>query len=217
MQKLLIATLLLSLASCSEEPPPPKPKVLVDPTLPEWSQTAPAEYKAKFSTTKGDFVIHVTREWSPRGADRFYCLVKNGYYNEVRFFRVVAGFMAQFGISGYPDVNAAWRNATIQDDPVTQKNVRGTITYAKRGPNTRTTQVFINYDDRNTRLDGDGFSPFGRIVEGMDVVDKLFSGYGDGPPRGAGPNQARLQAEGNEYLKADFKDLDYVKTATIIP
>jgi len=253
MQKLLIATLFLSLAGCSEDAPPPKPKkapdsapakkaetkplppppppppapeppksqapppkVLVDPTLPEWSQTAPAEFKAKFSTTKGDIVIQVTREWAPRGADRFYCLVKNGYYNDVRFFRVIAGFMAQFGINGHPDVNAAWKNATIQDDPVTQKNVRGTITYAMRGKNTRTTQIFINYDDRNTRLDGDGFAPFGKVVEGMEVVDKLFAGYGEGPPRGNGPNQMRLQAEGNEYLKAEFKDLDYVKSATIV-
>jgi peptidyl-prolyl cis-trans isomerase A (cyclophilin A) len=198
------------------KPPAPAPKVLLDPTLPEWSQTAPAEFKARFSTTKGDFVIQVTREWAPRGADRFYCLVKNGYYNDVRFFRVITGFMCQFGVNGHPDVNAAWKNNTIQDDPVTQKNTRGTITFAMRGKNTRTTQVFINFDDKNTRLDGDGFAPFGKVVEGMEVVDKLFSGYGEGAPRGRGPDQMRLQAQGNEYLNAEFKDLDYVKSATIV-
>jgi peptidyl-prolyl cis-trans isomerase A (cyclophilin A) len=196
-------------------PPAAVSKVLLDPSLPEWSQTAPAEFKVKFSTSKGDFTVQVKREWAPKGADRFYCLVKNGFYDDVRFFRVVEGFMAQFGIHGSPEVNAAWKNATIPDDPVVESNKRGMISYAMRGANTRTTQIFINYDDRNTRLDGMNFAPFGRVTDGMEVVDKLYNGYGEGAPRGRGPNQVRIQSEGNAYLNASFKDLDYVKTARI--
>jgi peptidyl-prolyl cis-trans isomerase A (cyclophilin A) len=204
-------------------PPPPAekkpaapaaetPKVLLDPTLPEWSQTAPAEFKVKWTTSKGDFTMLVMREWSPRGADRFYCLVKNGYYDNVKFFRVVSGFMAQFGIHGDPNVNKVWRERSIEDDPVVQSNTRGMVTFAKKNsPNTRTTQIFINYDDRNSRLDGMKFSPFGKVIEGMDVVDKLYNGYGE-----RGPDQMRFQAEGNAYPDADFKELDYVKTARIV-
>jgi peptidyl-prolyl cis-trans isomerase A (cyclophilin A) len=196
-------------------PATPVNKVLLDPSLPDWVGQAPTEFKVKFSTTKGDFTMQVVREWSPRGADRFYKLVKNGYYDNVAFFRVVGGFMAQFGIHGAPEVNAAWKNATIQDDPVTQSNKRGMVSYAMRGPNSRTVQLFINYADKNDRLDGMGFSPFAKIVEGMDVVDALHSGYGEGAPQGRGPNQMRIQSEGNSYLKSDFPQLDYIKTAKI--
>jgi peptidyl-prolyl cis-trans isomerase A (cyclophilin A) len=202
-----------------EKPKPAAPavaKVLLDPSLPEWNQTAPAEFKAKFSTSKGDFTVLVKREWAPKGADRFYCLVKNGFYDDVRFFRVIEGFMAQFGIHGTPEVNTAWKNATIPDDAVVESNKRGTISFAMRGPNTRTTQIFISYDDKNTRLDAMNFAPFAKVVEGMEVVDNLHHGFGEGPPRGAGPNQGRLQAEGNAYLTSDFKELDYVKTARIV-
>ena len=199
------------------EPAAPVNKALLDPSLPQFVEKAPDEFKVKFTTSKGDFVMQVTREWSPRGADRIYNLVKNGYYDECVFFRVVSGFMAQFGINGAPAVNAAWKNATIQDDPVTQSNKRGMVSFAMRGPNTRTTQIFINYADKNDRLDGMGFSPFGKIVEGMDIVDSLYNGYGEGAPSGKGPNQGRIQAEGNEYLKADFKELDYIKSAKIVP
>jgi len=192
-------------------------KVLLDPSLPEWVGEAPKEFKAKFTTSKGDFTILVTREWSPRGADRFYGLVKNGFYDGVVFFRVVSGFMAQFGIHPFPEVSAVWRNAKIQDDPVVQSNKRGMVCYAKGGANSRTTQVFINFADKNERLDAMGFSPFGKVVEGMDIVDSLYSGFGDAPPSGKGPNQGRIQAEGNEYLKAEFKELDYIKTAKIVP
>lgn len=195
----------------------PVNKLLLDPSLPEWVVKAPDVFKVKFSTSKGDFVMQVTREWSPRGADRIYGLVKNGYYNDVVFFRVVSGFMAQFGINGVPEVNAAWKNATIQDDPVTQSNKRGMVSFAMRGPNSRTTQIFVNFADKNDRLDGMGFSPFGKIIEGMDVVDSLYNGYGEGAPSGRGPNQMRVQSEGNAYLKADFKELDYVKKAEILP
>jgi peptidyl-prolyl cis-trans isomerase A (cyclophilin A) len=177
---------------------------------------APASYKARFDTTKGAFVIQVTRAWAPRGADRFYNLVKNGFYDNVRFFRVISGFMVQFGINGDPQVSARWREANIPDDPVTQSNTRGMITFATAGPNTRTTQVFINFAD-NRQLDGMGFAPFGKVVSGMNVVDAINAEYGEGAPRGRGPDQGRLQAEGNAYLAKSFPRMDYVKKATIIP
>jgi peptidyl-prolyl cis-trans isomerase A (cyclophilin A) len=174
-------------------------------------------YQAKFVTSKGDFVVEVHRDWAPVGADRFYNLVKNGYYNDTRFFRVVKGFMAQIGIHGNPDMNAAWRDARIADDPVVKSNVRGYVSFATAGPNTRTTQFFINYSDGNSRLDGMGFAPFGQVMSGMDVVDALYGEYGEGAPQGRGPHQGRIQAEGNAYLMRDFPQLDYVKEATILP
>jgi len=177
-------------------------------------ETAPANFKARFETSKGAFVVDVTRDWAPNGADRFYNLVKNGFYDGVRFFRVLDGFMAQFGINGDPKISAAWRDARIQDDPVRQSNRRGFITYAMAGPNTRTSQLFINYGD-NSSLDRQNFSPFGQVSTGMDVVDKLFNGYGEGAPRGQGPDQGRVQSEGNAYLAKDFPRLDFVKKATI--
>ena len=177
---------------------------------------APADYKVKFDTSKGAFVIDVKRDWAPRGADRFYNLVRGGFYDNARFFRVITGFMVQFGISGDPKVAAAWRDAAIPDDPVKQSNTRGMITFATRGPNTRTTQVFINFAD-NGRLDAMGFAPFGQVVSGMEIVDALYGGYGEGAPRGAGPEQSRIQGEGNAYLTQAFPKLDYIKTATIVP
>jgi peptidyl-prolyl cis-trans isomerase A (cyclophilin A) len=179
------------------------------------NEKAPETYKAKFETSKGDFVVEVTRAWGPNGADRFYNLVKNGYYDNVRFFRVLSGFMAQFGINGDPAFNKVWQQARIPDDPVKQGNKRGYITFATGGPNTRTTQVFINYGD-NSRLDSDGFVAFGKVTTGMDVVDGLYAGYGEGAPRGNGPDQGRVQMEGNAYLIKDFPKLDFVKKATII-
>jgi len=196
-------------------PSAPVPKVLLDPKLPEWTQTAPPTYKAKFSTSKGDFTLQVTREWAPQGADRFYALVKNGFFDDVRFFRVIANFMVQFGINGSPEVSAVWRNAKIPDDAVTQSNLRGMITFATSGKNSRTTQVFINFKD-NTNLDGMGFAPFGKVVEGMEIVDAINNEFGEGAPKGRGPNQGKIQSEGNEYLKRDFERLDYVKTARIV-
>lgn len=179
------------------------------------NEKAPAVYQAKFDTSKGSFVIEMHRDWAPNGADRFYNLVKNGFYNDVRFFRVLDGFMAQFGINGNPNLSVVWRNANIKDDPVKQSNTRGTVTFATAGPNTRTTQVFINFGD-NAGLDGQGFSPFGKVVSGMDVVDSLYGGYGEGAPNGAGPDQGRVQSQGNAYLEKSFPKLDYVKTATIV-
>jgi peptidyl-prolyl cis-trans isomerase A (cyclophilin A) len=181
------------------------------------AETAPDLFKAKFSTNKGDIVIEVHRDWAPVGADRFYNLVKQGFYNETRFFRVIKDFMAQIGISGVPALNTVWREARIKDDPVKQSNKRGYVSFATAGANTRTTQFFINYSDMNARLDPMGFAPFGQVVSGMDVVDALNGQYGEGPPMGQGPNQMRLQNEGNPYLAADFPALDYVKTATIVP
>jgi peptidyl-prolyl cis-trans isomerase A (cyclophilin A) len=178
-------------------------------------EQAPPVFKAKFDTTKGAFVIDVHRDWAPNGADRFYNLVKNGFYDNVRFFRVVSGFMVQFGINGDPKLSAHWRNAQIKDDPVKQSNKRGYITFAMAGPNTRTTQVFISFGD-NGSLDSQGFSPFGRIVSGMEVVDKLNAEYGEGAPRGRGPDQGRLQTEGNAYLEKEFSRMDYVISATIL-
>jgi peptidyl-prolyl cis-trans isomerase A (cyclophilin A) len=177
-------------------------------------EQAPATYKVKFDTSKGPFVIQVTRAWAPNGADRFYNLAKNGFFDNVRFFRVISGFMVQFGINGDPAVSSRWRNASVQDDPVTQSNKRGMITFATSGPNSRTTQVFINFAD-NTNLDGMGFAPFGKVLSGMDVVDKLNAEYGEGAPRGRGPDQGRLQSEGNAYLAQSFARMDYVKKATI--
>jgi peptidyl-prolyl cis-trans isomerase A (cyclophilin A) len=180
------------------------------------NEKAPAVYKAKFDTSKGTFIIEVHRDWAPNGADRFYNLVKNGFYNDARFFRVINGFMVQFGISGNPDLSALWREATIPDDPVKQSNTRGMVSFATAGPNTRTTQVFINFGD-NSALDGQGFAPFGQVASGMNVVDSIYGGYGEGAPRGRGPDQGRIQTEGNAYLVEAYPKLDYIKKATIEP
>jgi peptidyl-prolyl cis-trans isomerase A (cyclophilin A) len=169
---------------------------------------APETFKARFTTTKGDFVVEVHRAWSPLGADRFYNLVKNGYFNRAHFFRVVSGFVVQFGLSPSPAVNTAWHDAIIQDDPVTQTNAKGSITFATSGPNSRTTQLFINLSE-NARLDKMGFSPFGTVIEGMDVVEKLYSGYGESP------DQGRITAEGKPYLDQNFPLLDSIKLARL--
>ena len=172
-------------------------------------ERAPDVYKARFETTAGTFVIEVQRAWAPNAADRFFNLVKNGYYDGCRFFRVVPGFVVQFGINGDPAVQKNWVNATIPDEKVTQGNTRGTVTFAKSSaPNSRTTQVFINYAD-NSRLNRDGFAPFGKVISGMEVVDKVNSGYGQTP------DQGRIQTEGNAYLTKNFPKLDYIKKATI--
>lgn len=176
---------------------------------------APAIYKAKFTTTKGDFVIEVTRAWAPLGADRFYNLVRNGFYTDAAFFRVLPGFVAQVGIPARPQVARVWSAARIGDDPVTQSNLRGYVTFATGGPNTRTSQIFINYAD-NTGLDGMGFAPFGKVVEGMEVVEQLYSGYGEGPPKGDGPDQGRITNEGKAYLAKSFPQLDSIKSAVIV-
>jgi len=219
----LALVLLLAAAAAPAQQTAAKPKSSAPPKTTAQTKTAaqkkdqaPAVYQARFETSKGAFVIEVTRAWAPRGADRFHKLVKSGYYDDCRFFRVIAGFMAQFGINGDPEVNAAWNGATLTDDPVVKSNRRGYVSFAMSGPNSRTTQVFINYDDRNANLDGMGFAPFGRVVQGMEVVDALFSGYGEGAPRGRGPDQGRIQALGNAYLNSRFPKLDYIVKAAIV-
>lgn len=177
---------------------------------------APAEYEVKFVTTAGDFGIKVTRAWAPNGADRFYNLVRHHFYDGAAFFRVLPGFMAQFGLSPYPEVSKAWNQANIKDDPVVQSNHRGFITYAMAGPNTRTTQVFINYGN-NERLDRDGFAAFGIVTDGMEVADKLYSGYGEGAPDGKGPRQDLIGTRGRAYLEQSFSKLDTIKSATLVP
>lgn len=181
------------------------------------TQKAPPIFKSRFATTQGDFVLEVHRDWAPNGADRFYNLVKMGFFDGAAFFRVIDGFMAQVGIHGDPAVSARWRPAAIADDPPAgQSNQRGMASFAMAGPNTRTTQFFLNFRD-NSFLDHQGFPPFGRIVEGIEVLDKLHRGYGEGAPSGSGPDQGRLQMQGNAYLKADFPLLDSIKTARLVP
>ena len=176
---------------------------------------APADFKVKFDTSVGAFVVEVTRAWAPNGADRFFNLVKNGFYTDARFFRAIPNFMVQFGIHADPAVSAVWRNAQIPPDPVKQSNKRGYLTYAMgASPSTRTTQVFINFRD-NSNLDSMGFAPIGQVSEGMDVVDKISTVYGEGAPRGKGPEQGRIQSEGNAYLIKSFPKLDYIKTAAV--
>jgi peptidyl-prolyl cis-trans isomerase A (cyclophilin A) len=179
------------------------------------NEQAPTTFKAKFTTTKGDFVVEVTRAWAPLGADRFYNLVKNHFYDSAAFFRVLPGFVAQFGLSAKPEISRVWASATFKDDPVTQSNLAGYLTFATAGPNTRTTQLFINLAD-NQNLDGMGFAPFGKVIEGMDVVQKFYSGYGEGAPSGRGPDQSRITNEGKAYLDKSFPLLDSIKTAVIV-
>lgn len=170
---------------------------------------APDTYKVLFETSKGDFTVQVHREWAPNGADRFFKLVESGYYDECRFFRVIPGFMVQWGINGDPEIQKNWVKATIKDDRVTKSNTRGFITFATSGRNSRTSQLFINYGD-NARLDRDGFSPFGQVTEGMDVVDAINAQYREQP------DQGQIQERGNKYLNQSFPKLDYIKKATVV-
>jgi peptidyl-prolyl cis-trans isomerase A (cyclophilin A) len=211
-----VILLLCLVQACS---PSNSGNALLDPAGAEMNQAAPESYRVLFSTSKGDFTIQVNRAWAPIGADRFYNLVRNGFYDDVRFFRVIRSprpFMAQFGISGDPAISKAWANANLKDDAVMTSNTRGRISFATAGPNTRTTQVFINFDD-NSRLDAAGFSPFGEVITGMEVVDSLYADYGEGAPDGRGPDQSRMEAEGTPYITQGWPNLDYVKTARIVP
>lgn len=176
---------------------------------------APETFSVKFQTSKGSFTIEANRAWAPNGVDRLHELVTEGFFDGVRFFRVLPGFVAQFGIHGDPKLASAWRDRNIEDDEVVGTNARGTITFATAGPGTRTTQLFVNFRD-NAGLDGQGFSPIAKVTDGMEVVDELYAGYGEGAPSGRGPDQGRLQREGNAYLEADFPKLDYVESATFV-
>jgi peptidyl-prolyl cis-trans isomerase A (cyclophilin A) len=182
-------------------------KALMNPAA--LNEKAPATFKAKFDTSAGAFVVEIHRDWAPNGADRFYNLVKNGFYNDCRFFRVVPNFMVQWGINGDPSIQRNWAQANIKDDPVKESNTRGFITYAQSSaPNSRSTQLFINFKD-NSQLDGQRFAPFGKVTSGMEVVDKINSSYGEQP------DQFMIQTQGNAYLNKSFPKLDYIKTATI--
>lgn len=198
--------------SQGEESPPPAQEETTQ--VPQDKAQAPDQYTVELDTTKGAIVIDVRREWAPHGADRFYELVQNGYYTDVAFFRVIGGFMAQVGISGDPATNSEWREKRIPDDPVKASNTRGTVTFATSGPDSRTTQFFINFGD-NSRLDGMGFAPFGKVKD-MAPVDALYDGYGEGAPRGRGPSQGLIQTRGNAYLQESFPNLDYIKGAKIL-
>lgn len=232
----LLCALLLALAmGCSGSTPEPDPTPAATPVakptpkptptpLPEPAAEllapekatleAPAKFTVKLVTSKGDMLVDIDRSWAPKGADRFYNLVKIGYFQDVAFFRVIEGFMAQGGIHGHPKVAAAWRNAKIEDDEVKESNKPGYLSFATAGPGTRTTQFFVNFGD-NTRLDGMGFAPFGKLRD-MDVLNKLYAGYGEGAPMGRGPDQGMVQRQGNTYLKARFPDLDYILSAEIV-
>jgi peptidyl-prolyl cis-trans isomerase A (cyclophilin A) len=194
--------------SQAEEAPAPEVATDVSP------DRAPDKYTVELDTTKGAIVIEVRREWAPKGADRFYDLVQKGYFTDVAFFRVISGFMAQVGISGDPALNTEWRAKPIKDDPVKASNTRGTVTFATSGPDSRTTQFFINFAD-NSRLDAMGFAPFGKVKD-MAPADALYDGYGEGAPHGRGPQQGLIQTKGNAYLRESFPKLDYIKSAKVI-
>jgi peptidyl-prolyl cis-trans isomerase A (cyclophilin A) len=178
-------------------------------------EVVPDVFHVKLDTSKGMIDIEVHRDWAPAGATHFFQLVRSGFYDGARFFRVVRGFVVQFGINGDPQTNAMWANATLPDDPVKEHNVTGMVTYAMRGPNTRNTQIFINLADNRGSLDKQGFAPFGKVVDGMPVVLDLYSSYGDITPMGQGPDPARLQRQGNDYLDSHFPRLDFIKKATV--
>lgn len=199
--------LLLSLVSAQAATPP---------TPMENPAQSPDRYKVRFDTTAGRFVVTVDRSLAPRGADRLYDLVRRGYYDDgIAIYRVLDGFVAQFGLHGDPDIADAWRNARIPDDPVLASNDKKWVTFAMAGKNTRTTQLFINLTD-NSRLDDLGFAPVGKITSGWGTIKKLFSLYGEGPPAGTGPDQNRIQDEGNAYLKANYPRLDYITNADLL-
>jgi len=207
----------LFLAACggeaSEEEVGPPPNPLLQPR--DFTETAPGTYQVRLETAKGEIRIVVTRDWAPLAADRFYNLINAGYYDGVAFHRVLSGFIAEFGIHGDPWVNAAWRQALMADEPVRQSNTRGRVSFSKNTPNSRTVQVFINLKD-NVSLDEQGFSPFGEVAEGMEVVEALYAEYGDGPPRGEGVYQAMAIARGDGYLNEEFPLLDRIERARIV-
>lgn len=189
--------------------------MLLDPTAPQFRAEPPDTFMVEFDTSAGEMLIEVVTEWAPVGARRFYNLVRNGFFDGVAFYRVLPGFMAQFGVSPSPEVQAAWNPQTLPDDPVLQSNRRGSLTFATAGPNTRNTQLFINYGD-NSRLDELGFAPIGRVVRGMGVADRFYSGYRETAPDGAGPNYGCMLRSGSAYLDRRFPRLDVIHRANIV-
>ena len=181
------------------------------------TQPAPPQFKVSMTTTKGEIVLLVHRDWSPLGADRFYDLAKMGFYDDNRFFRVLKGFIVQWGVNGDPKINKSWSEIPIKDDPPKVENKVGTVVFAAAGPNSRTTQVFINLADNSRSLDPQGFTPFGEVIAGLDNVQNLYGGYGEGAPQGGGPDQAAIADIGTPYLEEHFPKLDYIKKAKIVP
>jgi peptidyl-prolyl cis-trans isomerase A (cyclophilin A) len=209
----------LGLASCAgpsgTAADPPVPTAPADVSDSQPVALADETYQVKLETSRGDVIIEVHPDWAPRGAARFKELVEAKFYDDCRFFRVLDGFMAQIGMNGDPKVNDKWRENRIKDDPVKKSNTKGMVTFATSGKDSRTTQFFINYGD-NKGLDGQGFSPFGQVVKGMDVIESLYKDYGEGAPRGRGPSQGQIGERGNEYLNKEFPKLDFIKTARIV-
>lgn len=206
----LSAAACLALAGCSSSDDRKKAEVVAPA-----KDVVPDVFHVKLDTSKGMVDIEVHREWAPAGVAHFHQMVKSGFYDGVRFFRVRRGFVVQFGINGDPQTNAMWANAMFPDDPVKEHNVTGTVSYAMRGPNTRNTQLFINLADNRKELDKQGFAPIGKVVDGMPVVLDLYSGYGEMAPMGQGPDPTRIQQQGNDYLDSHFPRLDYIKKATV--
>jgi peptidyl-prolyl cis-trans isomerase A (cyclophilin A) len=207
----LLPAFVLAIGACGSAPKT-EDKAAEAPTAPV---KPPEQYRVKLETTKGAFVVEVNRGSAPRGADHFFELVNEKFYDGVRFHRVIRGFVCQFGINGNPKVQQLWTTLQIADDPVRERNRKGTITFAMRGPNTRTTQVFINLRD-NLDLDKSGFAPFGKVVEGMDVVESLYYSYGEVAPQGGGPDPSRIELQGNAYLDRQFPRLDSIRRAVVV-
>ena len=192
----------------------PDNKPAAAPAKPARPAHTPDIYRVSMDTSKGAVVLEIMRAWAPRGADHFYELVRSGYYDGDRFYRVMPRFVVQFGINGDPQVSQLWSSLRIPDDPVKQKNRKGTVTFASSGPGARTTQVFVNMRD-NPALDRQGFAPIGHVASGMDVLERLYSGYGDMPPRGSGPDGVEIERQGVSYLENHFPRLDYITKAAV--
>jgi peptidyl-prolyl cis-trans isomerase A (cyclophilin A) len=224
MRYLPVILTLAALGACKDKGAPQSPQrggasapsaALTSPNAATLAAPGPDSFTVRFTTSRGSFDVKVHRDWAPLGADRLYHLVGAGFYDGVRFYRVISGFMAQFGSHGDPAVEQAWHDLAIADDPVRHRNERGAVTFANAGPNTRSTQLFINFTNNN-QLDKIGFAPIGEVVNGMAVVDSLYNGYGEGAPGGQGPDQGRIAREGNTYLTAQFPKLDYIVSARLV-
>lgn len=226
MHRTLIAIVTLVLGACggadgncpSVHPPQlaDDRRILLEPDDPFFSEAAPDTFRVRFTTTQGDVDIEVVRAWSPAGADRFHNLVRAGFFENVAFYRVLPGFVAQFGMHPVPAVNEAWLDAPLPDEPVVYPNQRLTLTYAKAGPNTRTTQLFFNYRDNSEVLDAQGFAPIGIVIAGSDVLLRIHGEYGDFPPLGNAPDMTCMMRGGNAYLERSYERLDYIRSAVII-
>jgi peptidyl-prolyl cis-trans isomerase A (cyclophilin A) len=212
-----VAILCVTAGCAMVDSAPVKHSSLLEPDARQMNRRAPEIFKVRLATSKGDIVIEVHRDWAPQGADRFYNLVCAGYYDDARFFRVIEGRWAQFGINGDPRVANVWRTCSVPDDPARESNVRGTVAFAFAVPNGRTTQVFINLRDNSATHDREPFVPFGRLIAGMEIADRLNAEYGESAGGGIrGGKQDPIFQGGNRYLEKHFPHLDYIKRATVI-